>query len=663
MVYAAVGQTVAKEDVESGTELSGSSGESAKLTDDLPEDSRWRLVALGMSLCLFHILATYPLPDELVFIAPVNRPYHHMRLTVFFAFGIPFLQQVQQGYSSRMRLCLQPLLCMLIFWLTVQSILLAIIGLWLQLSLAMALLLAVVILAWPLRSTAWLWDFASGAYRHLWDPDAALRVKIYTVVFSIFPFGLLMPIFAAWDPVELWVRWRPYNIQAELLWRGTFATFALAFFLAAANPKVNNSIVAFFAAHGICHSISMFVDNRIFPADGNDNLEHLLEISIFMVLGLTHCFVGRKAGRAVHFSGIGAWLACMIVERWRSARLYSLDGAEALASVVNQLCHREGLAPSARVLLAQELRAPEMWKRAAGWRDKEFYPWLLQTSAILGCAGALVICGCIFVPGLGWKIAVGTGLACSRLQSRDRQKSMASDLLLRAAQRGDIEEAALLLESGHAQPNVVMPPSDTTPLHAASRAGNLNMVNLLLEAQANPNAREVSQCGGRAALHLAAQANLTEIANNLLAKGANPVMRDSRGQTPLHLAALEGHADVTRLLLGHGGDPNMRDYAGFNAAWWAKEFKHQEVLDVYAAEQVQPLKITARERLDFSGVKFRVGGKKKKKEGERGKSRDKTPSGRRKCWRPSSRRCCHPFVLGDCLRRLPWSGQLLASGA
>ena len=28
-------------------------------------------------------------------------------------------------------------------------------------------------------------------------------------------------------------------------------------------------------------------------------------------------------------------------------------------------------------------------------------------------------------------------------------------------------------ESGHAQPNVVMPPSDTTPLHAASRAGNL----------------------------------------------------------------------------------------------------------------------------------------------------------------------------------------------
>ncbi|CAE7946243.1 unnamed protein product [Symbiodinium sp. KB8] len=53
--------------------------------------------------------------------------------------------------------------------------------------------------------------------------------------------------------------------------------------------------------------------------------------------------------------------------------------------------------------------AKQMWKRAAGWRDKEFYPWLLQTSALLGCTGALVICGCIFVPGLGWKIAVGAG--------------------------------------------------------------------------------------------------------------------------------------------------------------------------------------------------------------------------------------------------------------
>ena len=56
---------------------------------------------------------------------------------------------------------------------------------------------------------------------------------------------------------------------------------------------MNNSIVAFFAAHGVCHSISMFIDNRVVPMDGNDNVEHLLEISLFMILGLIHIFVGR----------------------------------------------------------------------------------------------------------------------------------------------------------------------------------------------------------------------------------------------------------------------------------------------------------------------------------------------------------------------------------
>lgn len=56
---------------------------------------------------------------------------------------------------------------------------------------------------------------------------------------------------------------------------------------------MNNSIVAFFAAHGVCHSVSMFIDDRVFPMDGNDNVEHLLEISLFMILGLIHTFVGR----------------------------------------------------------------------------------------------------------------------------------------------------------------------------------------------------------------------------------------------------------------------------------------------------------------------------------------------------------------------------------
>ncbi|CAJ1334776.1 unnamed protein product [Effrenium voratum] len=259
-----------------------------KLTDTESAE-RWRLAALGIMLCLFHLMATNPLPENMVFKGPVNWPYHHMRLTVFFGFGFPFLLQCYGGTSLR----LQPLVFMVTMWLGIQCILLAITGLWLQFGLALALIVAVMALALPLRSGLCVKDFCRGAYQHLFDPAAKLRVKVYTCIFSVFPFGLSGPVFLDWEEVQTWVRWHPYNVHAELLWRGTFATFAVALFLTAANPKVNNSIVAFFAAHGVCHSVSMFIDNRIFPRDGNDNVEHLLEISIFMVIGVFHIFVGR----------------------------------------------------------------------------------------------------------------------------------------------------------------------------------------------------------------------------------------------------------------------------------------------------------------------------------------------------------------------------------
>ena len=109
------------------------------------------------------------------------------------------------------------------------------VGLWLQLGLALALLSAVIALAWPLRSLDWARDYVHTAYGHLGQGPCGL--KIYTVVFSLLPFGFIMPIFGPWERVQLWVRWHPYNLDAELLWRGTFATFACALFLTAANPK------------------------------------------------------------------------------------------------------------------------------------------------------------------------------------------------------------------------------------------------------------------------------------------------------------------------------------------------------------------------------------------------------------------------------------------
>jgi len=51
--------------------------------------------------------------------------------------------------------------------------------------------------------------------------------------------------------------------------------------------------------------------------------------------------------------------------------------------------------------------------------------------------------------------------------------------------------------------------------------------------------------------------------DDLLAKGANPNFKDSRGRTPLHHAAFHGYADNVQLLLAAGADPNARDNDGW----------------------------------------------------------------------------------------------------
>ena len=74
---------------------------------------------------------------------------------------------------------------------------------------------------------------------------------------------------------------------------------------------------------------------------------------------------------------------------------------------------------------------------------------------------------------------------------------MAQDLLLWAAQYGDMEEAVSLVRRG-ARADAAMPPTNTTPLHAACRAQDLKMVAFLLSARADPNVREARGVSKRA---------------------------------------------------------------------------------------------------------------------------------------------------------------------
>lgn len=68
---------------------------------------------------------------------------------------------------------------------------------------------------------------------------------------------------------------------------------------------------------------------------------------------------------------------------------------------------------------------------------------------------------------------------------------------------------------------------------------------------------------GQSMLHLSASLGHYRLVAGLLARGANPDLRDNNGMTPMHMACLRGHARIIRKLRAAGGDPNLRSLNGY----------------------------------------------------------------------------------------------------
>ncbi|MEO5740556.1 MAG: ankyrin repeat domain-containing protein [Vicinamibacterales bacterium] len=98
----------------------------------------------------------------------------------------------------------------------------------------------------------------------------------------------------------------------------------------------------------------------------------------------------------------------------------------------------------------------------------------------------------------------------------------------------------------------------STPLLFAARSGDTGSARLLLAAGANVND---ALPDGTSALVLAAHSGHGETAALLLEKGANPDAADA-GYTALHAAVLRSDLDLVKALLARGANPDLRTTKG-----------------------------------------------------------------------------------------------------
>ncbi len=136
------------------------------------------------------------------------------------------------------------------------------------------------------------------------------------------------------------------------------------------------------------------------------------------------------------------------------------------------------------------------------------------------------------------------------------------NVLSAAARNGDVEVMQLLLQAG-GQPNVtgrsaVDGRSGRTPLHEAAETGNIDMMRLLLQAGGRPDASTQS---GRTPLHKAAESGSVDAVRLLMNEGAG-LNDSSDGRSPLHYAAESGSADLVQFLIEQGADPAKPDESG-----------------------------------------------------------------------------------------------------
>ena len=154
-----------------------------------------------------------------------------------------------------------------------------------------------------------------------------------------------------------------------------------------------------------------------------------------------------------------------------------------------------------------------------------------------------------------------------------------------ASNKGHLKIVNLLLQA-HADPNV-RDIDGATPLYSASLQGHIAIVRQLLEAHADPNI-PTSQDQGRTPLYAATTKKYVQVVEQLLQAKANPNTQNKDGTTPLGIACHLGQIEIVKLLLLAKADPNIPNYNGRTPLYIASGKGYSHVVQKLLQAQADP---------------------------------------------------------------------------